>query len=408
MNIVLINHYAGSVYHGMEFRPYYLAKEWVEQGFNVTIIAAEHSHLRNNNPSIKSSVTKENIDGVNYLWLKTLNYQGNGIGRVFNIFSFVFQLFRFKRHLINTLAPDIVIASSTYPLDIFAAKGIAKKAKAKLIFEVHDLWPLSPMEIGNISKYHPFIQLLQYAENRAYRDADAVVSMLPCAKQHMKEHGMASEKFSYVPNGIVISDWKEDKDLVFEHLNVMNDLKSNGYFIFGYAGGHAASNSLMTVLKAAKMLKKERVKFVFVGDGSEKKNLQLFQEEHQLNNIVFLNSIPKRNIPLLLEFFDCSLILAINSPLYKFGISPNKIFDYMMSKTPIIQAIEAGNDMISESGCGFSVASENPEELANAMSKMINLSQCERDKMGLAGYGYVTKNHDYKILAKKFSKLFSK
>jgi len=408
MNIILVNHYAGSIHHGMEFRPYYMAQEWIKSGHNVTVIAADHSHLRTTNPSNISSMNNEIIDGINYIWLKTYKYQGNGIKRVLNIFSFVFQLFRFKRKICELITPDVVIASSTYPLDILAVKSIAKSNNAKIIFEVHDLWPLSPMEIGGMSKLHPFIQLMQFSENLAYRSADSVVSMLPCAKSHMIEHGMFSDKFIHIPNGIVMSDWgSKNGGLSSLHQNVFNELKTDGYFIFGYAGGHAASNSLHTVLDAAFRLQDKKIKFVFVGDGNEKKSLELLAKQLKLSNIVFLPPVSKTLVPKLLMNFDCALILAVNSPLYRFGISPNKIFDYMMAKKPIIQAIDAGNDMISDSGCGISVAGENPKELVTACLTMFNLSLEQRDTMGLLGYKYVIDNHDYRKLANKFSNLFN-
>lgn len=126
----------------------------------------------------------------------------------------------------------------------------------------------------------------------------------------------------------------------------------------------------------------------------------------KLKNVIFLPSVPKNQIPNLLSYFDCNLILAINSPLYLFGISPNKMFDYMMSKKPIIQAIESGNNMVEEAQCGFSVKGEDYESLALACQKMFNLSVEERNEMGAAGYDYVNTNHDYKMLAEKFSNLF--
>lgn len=75
MKILLINHYAGSIYHGMEFRPYYLSKEWVKMGHEVVIVAASFSHLRQKNVDISTEVREENIDGVRYLWLKTPEYK---------------------------------------------------------------------------------------------------------------------------------------------------------------------------------------------------------------------------------------------------------------------------------------------------------------------------------------------
>ena len=102
--------------------------------------------------------------------------------------------------------PNIVIASSTYPLDIIPAFLIAKKTRAKLIFEVHDLWPLSPIELGGMSPFHPYIMIMQWAENFAYRVSHKVVSILPKTKSHMQKHGLGPDKFAHIPNGIDIID----------------------------------------------------------------------------------------------------------------------------------------------------------------------------------------------------------
>ena len=87
MNIFLINHYAGSPEMGMEYRPYYLAKEWINLGHNVTILVANNSHIRQYNPELNSDIIEEDIDGIKYIWVKTPKYEGNGIGRIKNMFG---------------------------------------------------------------------------------------------------------------------------------------------------------------------------------------------------------------------------------------------------------------------------------------------------------------------------------
>ena len=153
MNILLINHYAGSPYHGMEFRTYYMAREWVRQGHKVTIVASSRSHIRAKAPMMGGKERMdEDIDGIHYTWFETPPYEGNGAKRVFNMASFVRRLFKEAGALVRETRPDVVIASSTYPMDIWPARRIARMAGAKLVFEVHDLWPLSPMELGGMSK----------------------------------------------------------------------------------------------------------------------------------------------------------------------------------------------------------------------------------------------------------------
>src|SRR4051812_28023701 len=122
MNILIINHYAGSTSYGMEYRPYYLAKEWTGLGHRVTIVASSFSHLRVVPPSIRGDYTSEDHGGIHYVWLRTPGYRGNGIRRVLNIGAFVLQLLRYQARIISDAEPDLVIASSTYPLDNYPAR----------------------------------------------------------------------------------------------------------------------------------------------------------------------------------------------------------------------------------------------------------------------------------------------
>ena len=407
MKIIYLNHYAGSPKHGMEYRPYYLSREWLKTGDKVNILAATYSHLRQNNPQMSSIFGDEEIDGIIYSWYSAPKYKGNGIKRVINIFTFLFQVMNMSRFFINKWTPDVVIASSTYPLDIFPAAFIAKHSRARLIFEVHDLWPLTPIEVGGMSKWNPFIWLLQRAENYAYRKADVVVSMLPCAKEHMVEHGMAPEKFQYIPNGIEVSEWEgAAAPLPQVHRDLLARLKGEGRFLVGYAGGHGLANALEELLKAAEQLKNESVSFVLVGDGPDKASLAEAARERGLEHVHFLPSVEKAAVPALLAQMDALYIGWHKLPIYRFGINPNKLFDYMMSGKPVIHSVEAGNDIVAAADAGISVGAEDPQAIADAVRQMMALPEEERVRRGENGRRYVLENHDYRVLAKRFHKLF--
>ena len=205
MNILLLNHYAGSPLLGMEFRPYYMAREWVRLGHRVQIVAADHSHVRARQPQAGDEL----IDGIAYRWVATPPYQGNGLGRVRNIWAFLRHVWADTPRLQREFRPDVVIASSTYPMDIWVARRLARPFGAKLVYEVHDLWPLSPIELSGMSRWHPFIRLVQAAEDAAYRDADVVVSMLPKVHDYMASRGLDLRKLHIVPNGIALDDWQQ-------------------------------------------------------------------------------------------------------------------------------------------------------------------------------------------------------
>lgn len=403
MKILYINHYAGSPRHGMEFRPYYLAREWVRAGHEVNIVAADTSHLRQSNPELAEKYRDEDIDGIRYTWCKTPAYQGNGLKRVINIFSFLGKLMGLSRRYLQAWRPDVVIASSTYPLDTVPAAFIAGKTGARLVYEVHDLWPLTPVEVGGMSPKHPFIRLLQWAEDFGYKKADTVISMLPCAKDYMMAHGMAAEKYHVIPNGVDVDEWQgASQPLPAAHVQRLAELKAEKRFLVGYAGGHGLANALDFLLQAAAQLQEQPVTFVLVGDGPDKAALQAQARQLGLQHVEFLDSIPKRAVPAFLAQMDALFIGWRKLPIYRFGINPNKLFDYLMAGKPVIHSVEAGNDMVKDAGAGLSVAAEDPAAIAAAVRELMALTPNARGRMGAAGKQYVLANHDYRILARRF------
>jgi glycosyltransferase involved in cell wall biosynthesis len=403
MNIMLINHYAGSCAHGMEYRPYYLAREWVRQGHKVTIVAASYSHVRVHTPETSGLLTEDKVDDIRYIWLRTPSYKGNGIKRVFNIFIFVGLLCLFSNRLIRKIAPDIVIASSTYPLDIIPARVIAWQSCAKVIFEVHDLWPLSPIELGGMSRRHLFIILMQWAENLAYRKSDMIVSMLPKTMEHMLQHGMRSDKYVYIPNGVDVAEWQLNPSTIpDQHKQTFSTLRAKGHFLVGYTGAHGLANVLDYFIDAAYQLIEHPITFVLVGQGPEKDKLMLKTQSRKQTNVIFLPPVERMAMPVILQEMDVLYIGLKGDPIFRFGVSPNKLMDYMMAAKPVIYAIQSGNNIVEESGCGISISPEKPEEIAQAVLQLMNLSTETRIQMGQKGKAYILANHDYRVLAKQF------
>lgn len=404
MNILYINHYAGSIYHGMEYRPYYLAREWVRAGHKVTIVASNLSHIRNKNIVMADNedYVRENIDGIEYIWCKTTPYGENGLKRVINIFSFLKKVKRLKAEFVNQFKPDLVIASSTYPFDTLIANSIAKASGAKFVYEVHDLWPLTPMEVGGMSRWHPFIMAMQWAEDFGYKHADKVVSLLPKAKEYMQLHGMQADKFIYISNGVAVDDWlNSQQELPAQHLNLFLRLKEQGKFVLAYAGGMGDANALDYLLDACKTID-DRVALLLVGDGPNKSRLITRVEQEKLSNVYFMPAIGKMQIPAFLTACDALYIGWNNLPIYRFGICPNKLFDYMLSAKPIIHSVTAGNDLVAEAKCGYSVAAEDVTAIANAINSVSQLSEPERELLGANGKKYVMQEHDYTVLAQRF------
>lgn len=428
MRLLLINHYAGSPQHGMEYRPYYLAREWVRAGHQVLILAGSHSHVRTSQPQAGG----QTIDGISYCWYETPAYQGNGFGRVRNIWAFCRHVWKDAEALATAFAPDAVIASSTYPMDVWVARKVARLAnknrpapagtpaipqgdpaalgsgpaggRTKLVYEVHDLWPLSPIELSGMSPRHPFAMLCQKAENDAYRDADVVVSMLPKVQGHMRAHGLDLKKLHIVPNGITLDEWEGegealDSPELVTHLALQ---RAAGRLVLGYAGSMGLPNALDVLLDAARLLKDEPISIVLVGSGHERLRLEKRVADEGLANVAMFAPIPKRQIPALLAQFDIAYIGWQRTPIYRFGIAPNKLMDYMMARRPVLHSVEAGNDPVAEAQAGLTVPPEDPQAVAEGVRCLAALKPDERAAMGERGRAFVLAEHTYPVLAQRF------
>ena len=400
MNILMISHYAGAPQYGMEFRSYYMAREWVKMGHQVTVVGAAFSHLR----KVQPAVGREVLEGINYLWLPTARYEGNGMKRVLTMFQFVAQVYKHRREFID-FHPDIVIASSVYTFDIYPCRHIARHTRAKLVYEVHDLWPLSVITIGGYSRIHPFILMLQHCENYAYHHCDMVVSMLDKAFPHMQRHGLTVDRFCCVPNGFLKEEWKDIDSLQLpsEHTGLFNRLHEEGKTIVGFAGGHTQSTAMHVLVEAANRLRdRSDLAFVMVGQGPQKAELVQLAGRYGLHDLYFLPPVEKNIVPKLLQNFDICYAGGIHSILHRYGTSFNKITDYMLSGHPIVNSVDEPGSLVERVGCGIQVEAENDDQVTLAIQKLADMSPAEREQMGAKGRTYALENLEYHTLSQKF------
>ncbi len=398
-NILMINQYASTPETGIGGRHYYLAKELVKQGYRVYLVAAGYTHLLRNPPLLGKAFEIQNVDGIQFVWIKVPKYNGaHDKKRVLNWFLFAWKLLGLHRIIKNK--PYAILASSPAPFLFLSAKRLAKKFGAKLIFEVRDIWPLTLIELGGYSSSNLFIRLMQWVEDKAYRESDIVISNLPNAVEHMASRGMKKSKFYWIPNGICLEEMKNIQPL---QDNVLEQLP-NDKFIIGYAGTVGLANALDVFLQAAGLLKdKKDIVFVIVGDGQEKE--RLVKQYEKFKNILFISSIPKKQVQSMLELFDICYIGWQKKEIYNYGVSANKLFDYMYSKKPILHSYSGKTNIVELANCGFSVEAENPKAIADAILKLKAMSPAQRVEMGSNGKNYVLANHDYSKLAERLAKI---
>jgi len=389
-NIWIINQYCGSKFHGMNFRSWYFAKELKKKGYNPHIISASYSHLFYKLPVTKGKFTLEDVDGIPFTWVKVSKYKGSqSIGRVLVMIQFMLNLFFLPKKKLQN--PDVIIVSSLSPLPIINAYLWSIKYKAKLIFEVRDIWPLSLIEIGGFSKLNPLVLFFGWFEKFAYKKADKVISLLPNAKPHMESRGMEKDKFVHIPNGFNLEEMKKSKEL---DKSISNSIPKNK-FIVGYTGSLGASNAMEYLIEASNHLENnENIHFVIFGKGQHLEKLK----NNAKNNVSFFGQIDKSEIQSAISFFDVCYIGWHNHSLYRFGISPNKIFDYMYAGKPIIHSVNTSNDFVQIAEAGISIPTENPKEIANAVSEISKIENKKLKEWGKNGKKYVEENHTFSHL----------
>src|SRR6185437_4958329 len=248
--------------------------------------------------------------------------------------------------------------------------------------------------------------LMQRAEDFGYKNADKVVSLLPKAKDYMQEHGMHPDKFVYITNGVSVSDNKNNTaSLPQSHLEQINQIKQKHKFLIGYLGGMGESNALEYLISAAAKISKSpemKIAFILVGDGACKEQLIKRLQDENITNTYFLPAIKKSAVPDFLSRMDALYIGWHKLPIYRFGICPNKLFDYMLAAKPVIHSVTAGNDLVQEANCGITVPAEDVDAIVEAVIQIATMSKEKLTELGNNGHEYVIANHDYAHLAQKF------
>jgi glycosyltransferase involved in cell wall biosynthesis len=400
LDIVYLAHFSGSPQHGMVYGHYYMAREWVRAGHHVTIVASGYAHTRFRQPRVGAGITEEYIDGIRYLWVPTPPYSpANWLGRIRNILTFVAKTWWGRLPIARA---DLVICSSHHPFAIHPALRLARRHGARLVFEVRDLWPLTLIELGRSTARHPFIRAMQWSEDYAYRHADKVVSVLEGSRDYMIGRGMAPDKFLFVPNGADVAD-SDREPLPPAHIEALTRGRERSGFLVGYAGRVGAANALHTLLDALARCDTTDIAVAILGEGSHLPALEAQAARLGIaGRVIFLEAVPKRQVSDFLARMDAVYLGLQKQPLFRHGVSPTKLNDYMLAAKPIICAIEAPGDILAESGAGFSCRAEDVGDVHNALQAMYALGPDQRAEMGARGQRWVLANRDYRMLAERF------
>jgi glycosyltransferase involved in cell wall biosynthesis len=396
----ILNHYAGTA-ASPSTRHYDLARELVRKGHRVTIFASSFNHQKFVEERLLPGETskQEDHEGVRFVWIKTFPYRGNNWRRVLNMLSYALRAIWIGKGIDER--PDAIIGSSVHPFAALSAYILSLIKKSPFFFEVRDLWPQNLIDIGALNAKSPIAWALRKLEGFLYRKAASVITLLPYAHEYITRLGIPREKIVWIPNGADLRRYEDVKRY---------DGGLTAPFTIMYLGAHGRANALDVIIDAAAILQNRglnHVKFAFVGEGPEKANLIQYSQKKLLNNIEFRAAVPKNELFVVMGEADAFVYNLENLPSCNYGISSNKLFDYLASGRPVLFSGNTGNNPVQEAGAGMSVPGRSPERLADAVVELVALKPAERIEMGRNGLAYMRAKHDIRLLASMFEQVLS-
>ena len=391
-------------------RHYDLARLLVARGDRVTIFAAGVSHLTGREERLGPGrlYRTDWFGGVRFVWLRTLPYRGNTWRRSANMLTYLVTFLVVQtRHG----RPDVIVGSTVHPFAAFGAWLAAKLRGARFVLEIRDLWPQTLVDIGAIRPGSPGERLLRRLEAFLVRRASVVITLLPGMRQYLDGQGLPAEHVMYIPNGVDLSvfgalapDAVGAPGPVVRSLEEIRRLRADGRFVLGYVGTFGRVNSVAVIVRAAEIAERQapgRIGLVLVGDGPDRDDLEGLASS--IPAVALCPAIAKKFVPAILGALDGTVVHATATPVYRYGISFNKLFEYMAAGRPVVFACESAYDPVTAAGAGITIQPNDAERIAEAFLQLAGLTPEARQAMGTAGRAYVERHHDLTHLGEVFA-----
>jgi glycosyltransferase involved in cell wall biosynthesis len=407
LKIWILNHHAS----GNGDRHDAIANEFARLGTEVMIVASSYSHSSLSYKYKDKCVIEERNENLRYAWLYTTPaYKNNGFNRILNMISYMILVRRYSLEWRNKYGnPDIVIGSSVHPFAWEAAYWICKRTGADFYAEVRDLWPLSLIEVQNVHPKHPIVTFFSFLEKRAYHRAKKIITTMPYAYKYITNTlGFPKGKIHWIPNGIDTK--KVDSVLTNNISNLPSELNHylENNWCAVYTGSLVESECIDYILDAANILQDRGsnfIKFAIVGDGHLKKSLIEAAKKKNLRNVRFFDKLPKDQVAIVVRKAKVCLAAVRNLSIYKYGLSMNKLSDYLYSGNPTIFVSDVEN-VVNISRGGVTLPYGNREIYANAIEEVFNMNEDDKKSISDRGRKIIKEQYDTTILANQLISIF--
>jgi glycosyltransferase involved in cell wall biosynthesis len=376
-------------------RPHQFARAWASLGHRVTVLTSNLNHK-----TLSTTNQTSSVDGVTVRRVATYNAIRAGFRhRIVNFLSFAWMA---TFHGLRIRNVDLVYASST-PLTTGLAGWLLSAARrVPFYFEVRDLWPESAVVAGAL-KNPAVIRTIESFERLFYRRATKVIALTEGIRAGVIAKGKDPADVLFVPNGM--DDWMLEATPV---PTADSPFDRTAHFICAYVGAHGRWNKLETILEAAARVRGTRIRFLLVGDGDHKRELQQYAERLELDNICFHDAVPKQRILDYLAAAHVGMICTWDHDFQRMVLA-NKVFDYMAAGCPIVAAAEGETaDLVARADCGWSLGPERPDELARLLVTLSELNPAVLREKGANGRAYVGKHYLRSKLANNLQQVFAR
>ena len=357
-------------------------KEWVKNGDEVTVITCAPNFPKGKvYDGYKNKLyQKEEIEGIKVIRVWSYISANEGFAkRILDFMSFAFMAFwsgLFKK-------ADVIIGTSPQLFTTWTAETLSVFKRKPWVFELRDIWPESIRAVGAISGDSKIFKILEKIELRLYRRSKRVISVTNSFKENLISRGVDGEKIKVVRNGANLERFsKRDR-----HTGLEEELGLKGKFVVGYVGTHGMAHKLDFIVES---WPKERddLHILFMGDGAEKAKIQQQAKDLNIQNITFLDSMPKDEVPNVLSLMDVSLVPLKKSDLFK-TVIPSKIFENSAMQIPILLGVEGESaDIINEFGAGLCFEPENKTDFIEKLTALKDdealYAKCQEGCLALA------------------------
>ena len=384
-NVWIMNHYASSMYFDKGGRHYAFAKYMRREGYNPVVFCCNSKHGNNQvyfDNDVLFTVKKEKDIDVPFVFVKGRPYTGNGKTRILNMVDFYFNVQRSaKIYAKKHGKPDVIYASSVHPLTLVAGIKLAKHFGVKCVCEIRDLWPESIAEYGIMKKNNIIIKSLRSLEKWIYVHADRIVFTMEGAYDYIKEQHWENEiprdKVAYINNGIDLESFDYNKA---HYCSDDYDLIDNSRIKVVYVGSIRKANQIDFLINIAKESKNSNIKFLIWGSGDEEQHLIDRINQEKIDNVVFKGRVEKKFVPYIVSKADYNFLDGKDSPLLRYGLSANKMFDYFASHKPTLTLVDSIYNPIVKESAGVVISNE-VVRAAKEIDNLPKVSSYEYDVM---------------------------